>query len=153
MLILKEKNIALVFLVLITLAISSCSTKEDQRLLGSAVGAALGGLVGAQFGAGTGKLMMTALGAGAGSFLGGEIADRMTETEKLSLNESLNNTAKFGNINQEYSWSNESKNISAIMTPISEIKADKGTCKNIKVQMSDGHNTEFNKTEVCFKNS
>ena len=88
MIILKEKNIALVFLVLITLAISSCSTKEDQRLLGSAVGAALGGLVGAQFGAGTGKLMMTALGAGAGSFLGGEIADRMTETElaqKLGL--------------------------------------------------------------------
>ena len=60
---------------------------EDNRLLGSAVGAALGGLVGAQFG---GRKINDD--AGAGSFLGGEIADRMTETE--TLNESLNNTAK-----------------------------------------------------------
>ena len=65
----KLIKIKLIFLLILFL-ISSCSSKQDCKLLGSAIGPALAGLVGVQFDVGTGQLMITALATGAGDFFG-----------------------------------------------------------------------------------
>ena len=141
-------------IVLTLMSLMSCSTQKDNnRLIGAAVGAALGGLVGAQFGAGTGKLMMTAFGAGAGSFLGSEIAARLTEEDKISLNESIDNSAKYGDLNQTYQWNDKSKKVKALIKPVSEVRAKKGSCKNLEVEIFYGKESELNNTEVCYKHS
>tara|TARA_B100001029_G_C14859887_1_gene338520 strand:- start:206 stop:673 length:468 start_codon:yes stop_codon:yes gene_type:complete len=141
-------------ILLVFISLTSCAQKEaNNRLLGAAVGAALGGFVGAQFGAGTGKLMMTALGAGAGSFLGSEIAARLTEEDRISLKESIDNSAKYGELNETYQWNNKSKKVKALIKPVSEVKAKKGSCKNLEVEIFHNDKSELNNTEVCYKNT
>ena len=142
-----------VIAIITVLSLTSCATKEENKLLGAAVGAALGGLVGVQFGAGTGQLFMTAVGAGSGSYLGSQIADRLTEAEKTSLNQSINNTAKFGDLNQTYSWNNQSENVKALLKPVSEVKALKGSCTKVEIQIIRGKEKDLNNMEVCYKNS
>ena len=66
-----------VIILLLSVCLTSCSS-FDNKTIGSALGAAAGGVIGAQFGAGTGKLFMTAIGAGLGSLVGGEIADELS---------------------------------------------------------------------------
>ena len=147
----KLLQIKLIFLLMLFL-ISSCSSKQDNKLLGSAIGAALGGLIGVQFGAGTGQLIMTALSAGAGAFLGDEIGGRLSDEDKISLNKSISKSAKFGELNQTYSWESKEKKINAFIKPISEIKADKGSCRNVKVELIDRKEKKEDILEVCFKN-
>tara|TARA_B100001027_G_scaffold212136_1_gene181149 strand:- start:590 stop:1054 length:465 start_codon:yes stop_codon:yes gene_type:complete len=142
-----------VIVIITILSLTSCATKEENKLLGAAVGAALGGLVGVQFGAGTGQLLMTAIGAGAGSYLGSEIADKLTEAEKISLNQSINNTAKFGDLNQTYAWKNKSENVKVFLKPVSEVKASKGSCTKVEIQIIQGQEKNLNNKEVCYKNS
>lgn len=142
-----------VIAILSLVSLTSCSNKENNQLLGAAAGAALGGLVGVQFGAGTGQLLMTAIGSGIGAYLGNEIANRLTESEKISLDKSINNTAKFGDIDKTYSWENKSKDIKALIKPLSEIKAEKGSCKKMKILMIHGDENYVSNEEVCYKNS
>ena len=154
MVLIKKKTFILIMLVIFSLiSLTSCSTKENNQLLGSAIGAALGGLVGVQFGAGTGQLMMTAIGSGVGAYLGSEIANRLTESERMSLNESINDAAKFGDIDKTYSWQNEQRNVKALIKPVSKVEAAKGSCKRIEIQMIHENEKEISNKEVCYKHS
>ena len=65
-----------VIILLLSVCLTSCSS-FDNKTIGSALGAAAGGVIGAQFGAGTGKLFMTAIGASAGALIAGEITDEL----------------------------------------------------------------------------
>jgi uncharacterized protein YcfJ len=53
--------------------------KDQHRLLGTAAGAALGGLVGNQFGGGTANTAITAAGVVAGGYAGNKVQQRVQE--------------------------------------------------------------------------
>ncbi len=72
-------RISLLCVALATTGVAACApTSENQRsancIVGTAGGAALGGIVGNQFGGGTGKTLATAAGATAGGLAGASAA-------------------------------------------------------------------------------
>ncbi len=140
-----------VLLVLILLLVSSCANKDDNQTLSQALGAAAGGIIGAQFGAGTGKLLLTALGAGVGSYLGGEIAEYLTDDEKLSLQSSIYSSAKNGELKKTYLWKNDSQEVSALISPLAEYDSENGKCRKMKIKIISGSKSEFSNTDICHK--
>ena len=138
-------------ILLVLLLISSCANKDDNKILGQALGAAAGGIIGAQFGAGTGKLLLTALGAGVGSYLGGEIAEYLTEDEKVSLNNSIYSSAKNGELKKTYLWKNDSQDVSALISPVAEYESENGKCRKMKIKIISGSDSELSDTDICHK--
>jgi uncharacterized protein YcfJ len=51
--------------------------RDQNRLVGTGIGAALGGLVGNQIGGGTGKVLATVAGVAAGGYAGNQVEERM----------------------------------------------------------------------------
>tara|TARA_X000000950_G_C13778312_1_gene603989 strand:- start:546 stop:992 length:447 start_codon:yes stop_codon:yes gene_type:complete len=138
-------------ILLVLLLISSCANKDDNKILGQALGAAAGGIIGAQFGAGTGKLLLTALGAGVGSYLGGEIAEYLTEDEKVSLHNSIYSSAKNGELKKTYLWKNDSQDVSALISPVAEYESENGKCRKMKIKIISGSDSELSDTDICHK--
>ena len=139
------------FLLALFLLTNSCANKDDNKVIGQALGAAAGGVIGAQFGAGAGKLLLTALGAGVGSYLGGEIAEYLTEDEKVSLHNSIYGTAKNGELRKTYLWKNNSDTVSALITPTAEYDSENGKCRKVNIKVLSGSDSESSKTDICHK--
>lgn len=53
--------------------------KDTNRLVGTGIGAAVGGLVGSQFGGGNGKVLTTVAGVAAGGFAGNQIQKKVQQ--------------------------------------------------------------------------
>jgi len=61
--------------------------KDQNRLLGTGIGALVGGLLGHQVGGGTGKTLATVAGAGAGGYAGNKIQQKAQESDKYTTTE------------------------------------------------------------------
>lgn len=63
---------------------ASCAQdgSNQKEVLGTGIGAALGGLVGSQFGHGSGKIVATLAGVGIGGFLGNRIGAKLDELDR-----------------------------------------------------------------------
>jgi len=63
----------------------------NRELIGQIVGGATGGLVGSQIGDGTGRLVAVAAGTVIGMIVGGEVGRSMDRTDKLCVDQALEN--------------------------------------------------------------
>jgi len=61
--------------------------KDEHRLVGTAAGAALGGLLGHQFGGGNGKVLTTVAGAAAGGYAGNQIQQKVQQGNTYTATE------------------------------------------------------------------
>ena len=77
--------------VFLAATLSACQNMNKQDV-GTLTGAAVGGLVGSQFGSGTGQIVAAVGGAIVGGFIGGQIGKSMDQTDRLQMQQALNNT-------------------------------------------------------------
>ena len=85
----------LIFKVLVfTLCIlsSSCSEKEDKKLLGQIIGSVAGAYLGSKVGDGVVGNLTTVLGGTVGFLIGGKIVDILDSEEQSDLNSVINQT-------------------------------------------------------------
>jgi uncharacterized protein YcfJ len=61
--------------------------KDTHRLVGTGVGAAVGGLVGNQFGGGNGKILATVAGVAAGGFAGNQLQQKVQQGDTYTTTE------------------------------------------------------------------
>ena len=114
------KKVITTFILLLTL--TSCTTADDNKLLGKIIGSGLGALVGFQFGSGVGGALFIAGGTVLGGFIGNEIAEELSENEineygnatKDALDENINNEAKI--------WANKDKTKLGKIIPLNSYK-------------------------------
>jgi uncharacterized protein YcfJ len=66
--------------------------KDSHQLVGTGVGAALGGLVGSQFGGGRGKILTTVAGVAAGGYAGNRVEKKVQQGETYTTTEQRCNT-------------------------------------------------------------
>ena len=61
--------------------------KDTNRLVGTGIGAAVGGLIGNQFGGGNGKVLTTVAGAAAGGFAGNQVQKKVQQGNTYTASE------------------------------------------------------------------
>jgi surface antigen len=83
------------------LSLTACENMSKQDV-GVLSGGVIGGLVGSQFGQGGGQILAIGAGAAAGALIGGAIGKNMDETDRLRMNQALENN----NIGQPAYWKN-----------------------------------------------
>ena len=118
------------------LTLASCTTADDNRLLGKIIGSGLGALVGFQFGSGVGGALFIAGGTVLGGFIGNEIAKELSDNE---INEFSNATkdALEENINNEpKKWINKDKTKLGKITPLNSFKMNHFLCRDIKQNLT-----------------
>lgn len=71
-----------------SISLAGCSSMSNQDV-GTVSGGVIGGLVGSQFGQGGGQLLAIGAGTLAGALIGGAIGKNMDETDKLKMNQAL----------------------------------------------------------------
>ena len=136
-----NKNVITTFILLLTL--TSCTTADDNKLLGKIIGSGLGALVGFQFGSGVGGALFIAGGTVLGGFIGNEIAEELSENEinefgnatKDALDENIDNEAKM--------WANKDKTKLGKIIPLNRYKNKKFMCRDVEQNLtSDGIETK-----------
>lgn len=101
---------ALVLITCASLALPAGAARAQERednsnseLMGRLLGAGVGALLGSQVGGGKGKLAAVAVGALAGAWLGGEAANRLTQTDRQGIAQTTNTALETG---QAQTWTN-----------------------------------------------
>lgn len=102
--------------LLVGISLVGCSnvTKQD---VGTVSGGVIGGLVGSQFGQGNGKLLAVGAGALAGAFLGGAIGKNMDDTDRMKMNQALENNSA----GQPAYWKNQNTGNHYTVTPTKNV--------------------------------
>lgn len=75
----------------------------NTEIMGRLLGAGVGALLGSQVGGGKGQLAAVAVGALAGAWLGGEAANRLTQTDRQGIAQTTNTALDTG---QAQTWTN-----------------------------------------------
>ena len=96
---------------------------STNNLLGSAVGAAAGGLLGSQFGKGGGNTIMTITGVLAGALAGGYVGRQMDPVDQACIGRALENTPT----SQTVAWQNPDTKSSYWVTPTKTFQEQDGT--------------------------
>ena len=78
-------------------------SNSNSEIMGRLLGAGVGALLGSQVGGGKGKLAAVAVGALAGAWLGGEAANRLTQTDRQGIAQTTNTALETG---QPQTWTN-----------------------------------------------
>ena len=132
-----NKKVITIFILLFTL--TSCTTADDNKLLGKIIGSGLGALVGFQFGSGVGGALFIAGGTVLGGFIGNEIAEELSENEinefgnatKDALDENTNNNPKM--------WTNKDETKLGKIIPLNLYEKKKFMCRDVEQKLtSDG---------------
>ncbi|TVR98257.1 MAG: glycine zipper 2TM domain-containing protein [Rhodospirillales bacterium] len=107
-------------LALAALLLAGCDTTGGtKQTIGTAGGAALGGLLGAQFGTGTGQLAATAAGTLIGALVGGEIGRSMDRTDQLYAARTAQSALETNPTGRTATWRNPDTGASGSFTPVS----------------------------------
>ena len=131
------KKVITTFILLLSL--TSCTTADDNKLLGKIIGSGLGALVGFQFGSGVGGALFIAGGTVLGGFIGNEIAEELSENEinefgnatKDALDENTNNNPKM--------WANKDETKLGKIIPLNLYEKKKFMCRDVEQKLtSDG---------------
>lgn len=101
------------------LALPACQTDNWGRkeAVGTAGGAALGGLLGNQFGGGTGKTIATVAGVLLGGWAGNEIGSSLDRTDRLEMGQAQSR-AYAAPVGQQIVWNNPQTGNSGIIVPV-----------------------------------
>lgn len=81
----------------------SASSGGNSELFGRLLGAGVGALLGSQVGGGKGKLAAVAVGALAGAWIGGEVANRLTQSDQQGIARTTSTALETG---QPQAWTN-----------------------------------------------
>ncbi len=102
--------------ILCGISLIGCSNMSKQDV-GVITGGVAGGLLGSTVGQGTGKLLAVAAGTVAGAFIGGAIGKNMDDTDKLKMNQALDNNS----VGQPAYWKNSENGNSYQLTPTKNV--------------------------------
>jgi surface antigen len=102
--------------VIASISLVSCSNMSKQDV-GALSGAAIGGLVGSQFGQGGGQILAIGAGAVAGALIGGAIGKNMDETDRLKMNQALEQNS----VGQPAYWKNNKTGANYTVTPVKNV--------------------------------
>jgi len=117
------KKIALwSILGVLAVSLAGCQNMNKQEV-GVIAGGAVGGLLGSQFGGGNGKVLAAVGGAVAGAALGGLIGHYMDKTDRLEMNQALENNKN----NQATRWRNPNTGDSYSVKPTKTYYKNNGT--------------------------
>ena len=135
----NKKNIT-TFILLLTLA--SCTTADDNKLLGKIIGSGLGALVGFQFGSGVGGALFIAGGTVLGGFIGNEIAEELSENEINEFGNATKDALNKNTNNEPEMWANKGKTKLGKIIPLNRYEKNKFLCRDIEQNLtSDGVET------------
>jgi len=145
------KNLTLKILIFQLLILSSsCSEKEDNKLLGQIIGSVAGAYVGSKIGDGMVGNLTAVLGGTVGFLLGGKIVDILDSDEQLELNNTVNQTLTENPDNLSNKW--ESKNnidTNAEITPLNSYQLDENTCRDFTKTVNKGDKQIQEKSTAC----
>jgi surface antigen len=98
---------------------------SSNNIVGSALGAAAGGLLGSQFGHGSGKTTMTVVGVLGGALAGGAIGRSMQPVDQACVNQTL----EHGQTGQTVAWQNPDDGSTYQVTPTRSYEDNGTNCR------------------------
>lgn len=114
-----KKYITALFVLLVSISLASCSSMTKQDV-GTLTGGVAGGLLGSQFGKGSGQLVAIAAGTLAGAFIGGAIGKSMDDTDRLKMNQALDENS----VGQPAYWNNAKTDTRYEVVPTKNVTVD-----------------------------
>ncbi len=138
----------LIFSLLI--ASSSCTEKEDNKLLGQIIGSVAGAYLGSKVGDGMVGNLTTVLGGTVGFLIGGKIVDILDSEEQSELNNAINQTLTENLDNVSSRWdSQKSEDTNAEIIPLNSYQIDKNTCRDFTKTVKKGQKQVQEKSTAC----
>ena len=105
-------------LLLATVLLAGCVTEgNNKKLVGSILGAGLGGFAGSKIGGGKGQLAAVAIGTLAGAFIGGGIGESLDNMDKLYADRALKQASALP-VGQTIAWNNPDSGHAGTVTPV-----------------------------------
>jgi len=143
----QKKRCKLLFFLFL-FSITSCETPEDQRLFGQIIGSAVGAYVGGKFGSGTGKDLSIIFGGAAGFLIGGKLMDILSNEERDQFSQVVEESLNENPDNVTDEWMSETnKQIKAEVTPLNRYEIQNQTCRDFKkIITKNGRKIEENST-------
>ncbi len=96
-----------------------CQNVSDQDI-GTVTGGVAGGLLGSTVGQGQGRVLAIAAGTLAGAFIGNKVGKSMDDTDRLKMNQALENN----NPGQPAYWRNANTGASYRVTPVKNVSVN-----------------------------
>jgi len=129
---------------------SSCSEKEDNKLLGQIIGSVAGAYLGSKVGDGMVGNLTTVLGGTVGFLIGGKIVDILDSDEQSELNNAVNKTLTENPDNVSNKW-NSDKNLdtNAEIIPLNSYQLDENTCRDFTKTVNKGNKQVQEKSTAC----
>ena len=129
---------------------SSCSEKEDNKLLGQIIGSVAGAYLGSKVGDGIAGNLTTVLGGTVGFLIGGKIVDILDSEEQSDLNNAINQTLTENPDNVSNKW-NSQKNLdtNAEILPLNSYRIDQNTCRDFTKIVKKGEKQVQEKSTAC----
>ena len=129
-----HKKVITTFILLLSL--TSCTTADDNKLLGKIIGSGLGALVGFQFGSGVGGALFIAGGTVLGGFIGNEIAEELSENEISEYGNATKDALEKNINNESKKWINEDRTKVGKITPLNRYKNREFLCRDIEQKLT-----------------
>ncbi len=123
----NAKTLRMAMVVSLVVSVSACSwSKERSKTLGGVVGGVVGGVLGSKTGKGTGQNVAIIIGATLGTMWGQDIAEGMSNVDKLFHERTTADTLEYGMPGEEVSWSNPDSGNSGTVSAGDTYKNDTG---------------------------
>lgn len=121
------RNSLLTGVLMASLALSACANNEmgNKEMVGTGLGAVVGGLAGSQFGNGKGQVAMAVAGGLLGAMAGQSIGKSLDKADMMYLNQA-ETRAYTAPIGQTISWNNPQSGNSGTVTPVRDGYASGG---------------------------
>ena len=130
--------------------ISSCSNKEDSKLLGKLIGSAAGAYLGSKIGSGITNNLSIVIGGTVGLLIGGKIVEMLDNEEKSELNDTINQSLSENPDNVSKNWSSKkSSDIQAEIVPLNKYQVDNETCRDFVQIVTKGNKTVEEESTAC----
>jgi surface antigen len=137
--------------VALAFGLSACEGTGTKEGIGTAVGAAAGGLIGSKVGTGQGQLAAVAIGALLGGLAGQQVGRELDENDRLRAQQAMS-AATQAPIGQTITWTNPDTDNRGTVTPVREGRADTGEyCREFQQTVTIGGRTEEAYGVACRK--
>lgn len=131
-------------------SISSCSNKEDNKLLGKLIGSAAGAYLGSKVGSGITNNLSIVIGGTVGLLIGGRIVEMLDNEEKSDLNDTINQSLTENSDNVSKNWiSKKSPDIQAEILPLNKYQVDNETCRDFIQIVTKGDKIIEEESTAC----
>lgn len=114
-----KRILTMIMALLVSATLAGCQNVTNQDV-GTVTGAVAGGLLGSTVGQGSGKLVAIAAGTLAGAYIGGKIGKNMDDTDRMKVNQALENNAP----GQPAYWRNGNTGASYKVVPVKNVTVD-----------------------------